>query len=312
MIYPEDAYGNRIDHHVFPRDGLGVAVDVNAVGTDVFTLTRLTDTSRPGPATYHFYGVRAPEAGKYTSRALQRAGRNVRDGWEAADDGHGRVHRQRGNLGGVRRRRGQGQDRGAVVVSVELFDRGGNAAAAGSTSRRRTSPTSRSIRARSPPSSRRGSFLSGRNTGVANVHYDEEHGVTGSYNATESAEPSWSYFTASRSRWGRITSARTSPSATPRLARAPPANPSASARFRRRGVENVCDCTPDVFGNNPAGPSLIFRQAREQDGDADADDPTQWTDDASSVYISPPSSRIAEADVRSEFVPTVAERTWRS
>ena len=51
MIYPEDAYGNRIDYHVFPRDGLGVAVDVNAVGTDVFTLTRLTDTSRPGPAT---------------------------------------------------------------------------------------------------------------------------------------------------------------------------------------------------------------------------------------------------------------------
>mmetsp|Transcript_7496 Transcript_7496/g.33106 ORF Transcript_7496/g.33106 Transcript_7496/m.33106 type:complete len:277 (+) Transcript_7496:200-1030(+) len=49
--------------------------------------------------------------------ALQRAGRNVRDGWEVADDGHSRVHRQRGNLGGVRRRRGQGQDRGAVVVS---------------------------------------------------------------------------------------------------------------------------------------------------------------------------------------------------
>mmetsp|Transcript_12910 Transcript_12910/g.58260 ORF Transcript_12910/g.58260 Transcript_12910/m.58260 type:complete len:279 (+) Transcript_12910:1184-2020(+) len=53
----------------------------------------------------------------HVHRALQRAGRKVRDGWEAADDGHSRVHGQRGNLGGVRRRSGQGQDRGAVVVS---------------------------------------------------------------------------------------------------------------------------------------------------------------------------------------------------
>ena len=323
MIYPEDAYGNRIDYHVFPRDGLGVAVDVNAVGTDVFTLTRLTDTSRPGPATYHFYGEYVPtEAGKYTFTVHFNAqdGRYETVGKPQTMDiaastasvetsvvsGDGVAKAKTGVLSWFR---------------VELFDRGGNAAGRGDYIAPQDKPflpehprpggVPTIVEARLVPFGKE--YAQGR---VASVHYDDEHDVyIGSYNATESGRSSLvvllygeqikmgpDYLGTDVTVGDASTGACTATGESIGVGKVPVvAGSQTSVTVHAR----------DVFGNAlTSGGSVFDLLARpaKKTGGGDADDPTQWTvDDASPVYLSPPELEDrGDGTYLSEFVPTVA------
>jgi len=323
MIYPEDAYGNRIDYHVFPRDGLGVAVDVNAVGTDAFTLTRLTDTSRPGPATYHFYGEYVPtEAGKYTFTVHF----NAQDGTyetvgkpQTMDIAASTASVETSVVSGD----GVAKAKTGVLswFRVELFDRGGNAAGRGEYIAPQDKPSLPQhprpgevptiVEARLVPFGKE--YAQGR---VASVHYDEEHDVyIGSYNATESGRSSLvvllygqqikmgtDYLGTDVTVGDASTGACTATGESIGVGKVPVvAGSQTSVTVHAR----------DVFGNAlTSGGSVFDLLARpaNKTGDGDADDPTQWTvDDASPVYISPPELQDrGDGTYLSEFVPTVA------
>ena len=321
MIYPEDAYGNRIDYHVFPRDGLGVAVDVNAVGTDVFTLTRLTDTSRPGPATYHFYGEYVPtEAGKYTFTVHF----NAQDGtYETV--GKSQTMDIAASTASVETSvvSGDGVAKAKTGVlswfRVELFDRGGNAAGRGEYIAPQDKPylpqhpgeVPTVVEARLVPFGKE--YGQGK---VASVHYDEEHDVyIGSYNATESGRSSLvvllygkqikmgtDYLGTDVTVGDASTGACTATGESIGVGKVPVvAGSKTSVTVHAR----------DVFGNAlTSGGSVFDLLARpaSKTGDGDADDPTQWTvDDASAVYISPPELEDrGDGTYVSEFEPTVA------